>query len=74
MRSRVYRPVSPQNPIGAKYLADSPVTRLFEGVRYRLSLVVPKKGDATRHADKLRGHGIKVRVVKLSDGYGLYTR
>lgn len=61
-----------QNPLGLRRGDLS--TRLFGGQRFHLSIVAPAKHIARSQADFYRGRGVKVRVVKVAEGWGLYTR
>ena len=61
-----------QNPLGI--IKGDLSERLFGGMRFSQSIIAPNKKVAKARAEGLRGKGVLVRVVKLSSGYGLYTR
>ncbi len=48
--------------------------RIITGMKFTLSAVASNKKDAEAHAEYWRGKGIRVRVVKESGGYSLFTR
>ncbi len=61
-----------QNPLGLRKGDLS--ERQFNGMRFSQSIIAPNKKAANTRAEQLRGKGVLVRVVKLTSGYGLYTR
>ncbi len=69
---RTLSPLEKQNPFGLR--KGDLRKRLFGGRSYSLSIIAPTKKIANVRADQLRGKGVLVRIVKLYDGYGLYTR
>ena len=49
-------------------------TRIISGLRFTVSAVASNKKDAEDRAEYWRGKGVRVRVVKESGGYSLFTR
>jgi hypothetical protein len=49
-------------------------TRKFNGETFKSFARTLKKSNANKSADNLRSRGDKVRVVKVSKGYEIFTK
>jgi len=61
-----------QNPLGL--VKGDLRKRKFDWQSFSLSAIAPTKKMANERADWWWGKGVRVRVVKIAEGWGLYTR
>lgn len=50
------------------------MSRMFSGRKYVFNQIFSYKSDAKIYAKRLRRRGKLARIIKVSDGYEVYTR
>ena len=74
----VYTPLKTRRSVKKRRSSSSrgalPLTKTFNGKRYELGRIRKTKRAALNVAERYRSSGYYVRIVKTSQGYGIYVR